>query len=116
MASSKCPYGLGKLSNRAGGPYPGLLVALRVGILWCQLLRPQWSLHCWLVPSQSLQIKGRELETCHKGTWKDRLGFAHISLPTRPWPLLTVTWKGLLGTCSPPKRTQMTYLPGWGAV
>lgn len=33
-----------------------------------------------------------------------------------PLPLLTVTWKGLLGTCSPPKRTQMTYLPGWGAV
>ena len=34
----------------------------------------------------------------------------------QPWSLLTVTWKGLLGTCSPPKRTQMTYLPGWGAV
>lgn len=29
---------------------------------------------------------------------------------------LTVTWKGLLGMCSPPKRTQITYSPGWGAV
>lgn len=44
---------------------------------------------------------------------RDRAGSTQTP---QPWPLLTVTWKGLLGTCSPPKRTQMTYLPGWGAV
>lgn len=117
MASSKCPYGLDRLNNRpgqalprfAGYPEDRYTVEPAAEALMGSAL---------LVGPQPKPVRQSERvgDCCHKGTWKDQLGLSQISLPTHPWPLLTVTWKGLLGTCSPPKRTQMTYLPGWGAV